>query len=322
MAEDRIAHQPVLCAEVLEWLRPEKGRRFLDATLGLGGHTLALLQQSSGLEVLGLDQDGQALRLALERIEHAGFAGRIKGITCPFTDFEEALRLRGWDALDGVLLDLGLSSLQLDNPERGFGFFRDGPLDMRMDSEGSKQSAADLVNGLSQESLRRIIRDYGEEPMAGRIARLIVQERQKKRIERTFQLADTVRRAYPAKRRAKSRNHPATKTFQALRIAVNDELERLSGFLQKIPGYLAPGARIAVISFHSLEDRIAKHALKREAQSCSCPPEQLACDCSGSPRLRILTKKPIVPGEAEKAANPRSRSAKLRVAEAISGEEK
>jgi 16S rRNA (cytosine1402-N4)-methyltransferase len=315
-----IEHRPVLCQEVLDWLQPAPGKRMLDATLGLGGHSLALLQSCpQGLEVLGLDQDGQALQRAAERIEQAGCADRFHGLQRPFTEFQAALGQVGWDRLDGVLMDLGLSSLQLDDAERGFSFVHNGPLDMRMDREGNSRTAAELIRTLPQDRLRRIIREYGEEPMSGRIARAIVEARQAGRIEETFQLAEIVSRAYPAKRRATSRNHPATKTFQALRIAVNAELERLADFLESIPDFLAQAGRIAVISFHSLEDRVVKQAFKREAAGCSCPRDQAVCTCQPSPRLRILTKKPLVPGDAERSDNPRSRSAKLRVAEALSG---
>ena len=236
----------------------------------------------------------------------------------PFSGFEQALQEVGWDSVDGVLLDLGVSSLQLDAPDRGFSFMEDGPLDMRMAGPGLEEaSAADIVNRTQYDELVRIIREYGEEPLAGRIARAIVDARQKSPITRTLELENIVFNAYPAKVRSKSRNHPATKTFQALRIAVNRELEELENFLEGIVPYLRPGGRLVIISFHSLEDRQVKHFFRREAKDCLCPPRQLFCNCGHQASLRILTRKPVLPGEDEVAVNGRSRSAKLRAAERL-----
>jgi 16S rRNA (cytosine1402-N4)-methyltransferase len=307
-------HIPVLLQEVLFWLRPERGGRFLDGTLGLGGHAHAILERGGGrVRIIGIDRDQSALEAAEERLRPYGSAARLYGGT--FDRFPEFLEDAGWDGLEGALLDLGVSSMQLDDPERGFSFIQDGPLDMRMGSEPGGASAAELVNRGSLEQLKRIIYELGEEPMGGRIARAIVDARQKKPFETTLELAGTVERAYPAARRAKSRNHPATKTFQALRMAVNRELECLDGFLGRIFDFLTPGGRVAVISFHSLEDRMVKHAFRRSAKGCICPVTEPRCVCGGEPLVEILTKKPITSTEDEVRSNPRSRSAKLRVAQ-------
>ncbi|MFO7717874.1 MAG: 16S rRNA (cytosine(1402)-N(4))-methyltransferase RsmH [Desulfohalobium sp.] len=308
-------HQPVMCSEVLQALAPRPGGRYLDGTVGLGGHSAALAAQHPDLHILGLDRDTAALEAATARL--AAFGERVHLVQCSFSQFEGVLDDLGWEFVDGALVDLGVSSLQLDTPERGFSFVHDGPLDMRMDSGMGAAPARSLLNKASQETLRRIIREYGEEPMAGRIAKRIVATRGKTPFTRTLELAQVVEQAYPAKRRAQSRNHPATKTFQALRIAVNKELEELEAFLEAIPARLRPGARVAVIAFHSLEDRIVKHSFRREAKGCRCPKEQPMCMCGHHPRLQLVTKKPLIPSEEEMAGNPRSRSAKLRVAERI-----
>lgn len=312
-------HLPVLPRETLDCLNPRPGGRYLDGTLGLAGHASALLQAAPGAELLGLDRDEQALALARERLAPFGARARVRRST--YSDFETWLAELGWDGLDGALLDLGVSSLQLDDPARGFSFLADGPLDMRMDPGQGGAPAAKLVNEASFERLRQIIADYGEEPMAGRIARAIVEQREQAPIETTARLAELVARAYPAKWRRTARNHPATRTFQALRLAVNRELDELTEFLERITPWLRPGGRLAVISFHSLEDRIVKTVFRREASGCLCPPGRAAreCDCGlgGEVRLKLLTRKPIVAGEAELARNPRARSAKLRAAERL-----
>ncbi len=311
-------HLPVMPGEVVEWLGLQPGDRLVDGTLGLGGHTLALLQALAGeLQVLALDRDREVLDMARARIEAAGYDRQVVFAHSRFSRLPDIMAEIGWPAVNGVLLDLGVSSLQLDQGQRGFSFLEDGPLDMRMNPDEGEQSARDLVNTASQERLKRIIRDYGEEPMAGRIASRIVRVREKGKIRTTQELAGLVAGAYPPKRRAKSRNHPATKTFQALRMAVNQELEELNHVLQRIPEILMPGGRVVVIAFHSLEDRLVKHTFKREASTCICPPYQDLCTCEHSPRLRVLTKKPIRPSPEEVQANPRSRSAKLRAAETL-----
>jgi len=309
-------HVPVLLHEVLEHLRPRPGGRYLDGTLGLGGHTRAILEAAgAGAQVLGLDRDAQALELAQERLAEYGDAVRFA--LCRFSRLDEPLAELGWDALDGALIDIGVSSMQLDDPARGFSFMEDGPLDMRMGLADGLAPASAIVNMAPLERLKMIIGRYGEEPQGGRIARAIVEARQRGSIRTTRELATIVENAYPAKLRATARNHPATRTFQALRMEVNRELDELQEFLDRILPFLKPGARLAVISFHSLEDRIVKRTFKREASGCLCPPEQMVCVCGHVPQLRIVTAKPVVAGPDETQANPRARSAKLRVAEKL-----
>lgn len=308
-------HIPVMAGQVVDWISPEGRGRYVDATLGLGGHTLALLRAGAGM-VLALDQDQSALGLARTRIYEAGFLPRVVFRHARYENIAEVMDDLGWGNVQGLVLDAGVSSLQLEDPERGFSFVHNGPLDMRMD-EQERNDAADLIHQAPERELRRIIREYGQEPLAGRIARRIIQEREKKRIDSTGQLADIVSKAYPPQRRARSRNHPATKTFQAVRIAVNRELEGLQALIQDIPDILAPGARAVVITFHSLEDRIVKHTFRRLAKGCLCPPEQAVCTCNPVPRIKVLTKKPVMPDDEEIAVNNRSRSAKMRVAEVL-----
>lgn len=308
-------HATVLLDEVVEWICPRKGGRYLDGTLGMGGHSLGLLSHESETELIGLDQDGQALDQAEKRLQD--HADRTHLYQLPFSRFEDALDDAGWDKLDGAVLDLGVSSMQLDFPERGFSFLEDGPLDMRMDPGSGQAPASSIVNKAKHGELARIIRKYGDDPMAGKIASAILRARDEEEITTTRRLAAIVEKAYPAKMRRQSRTHPATRTFQALRIVVNRELEELEAFLERIPGRLAPGARIAIISFHSLEDRTVKHSFRREAKDCRCPIEQVICTCRGKAVLKVLTKRPVTASEAEVERNPRSRSAKLRVAERL-----
>lgn len=309
-------HKTVLLQEVVHWLRPKPGGRYLDGTTGMGGHSQGILDASGGkADMLCLDRDAAALKLAQERLEP--WSGRITFEHLAFSCFERAVEDAGWEGLDGAVLDLGVSSMQLDSPLRGFSFMEPGPLDMRMDPASGLPPASKLVNKGSYSDLKRIIAMYGEEPQAGRIVKAIIREREQGEIADTAQLAQIVSEAYPAKWRAKARTHPATRTFQALRIAVNRELEELETFLERIAGYLNPGGRVAIISFHSLEDRAVKRAFRAEAKGCDCPKHQPICTCGKVPRLRILTKKPQGPTEEEMDANPRSRSAKLRVAERL-----
>ncbi len=311
-------HTSVLLNEIIQWLNPKSGGRYLDGTLGMGGHSSAILEAGGpDCQLVGLDRDEEALELAGVRL--APFGERANRFHLAFSHFEAALDELGWDKIDGVVLDLGVSSLHLDEAARGFSFIKDGPLDMRMDPSGGMPPASTLVNKGSFSDLTRILRLYGEEPMAPRIVKAIIKAREEKKIETTLELASIVEKAYPAKRRAQSRNHPATKTFQGLRIAVNSELDELSEFLRLIPERLNPGARVAIISFHSLEDRVVKRSFREEARECTCPPRQPICTCGKKARLKVLTKKPQLPGEEELENNPRSRSAKLRVAERIDG---
>jgi 16S rRNA (cytosine1402-N4)-methyltransferase len=312
-------HIPVMLEEVMHWIAPVPGGFYMDATLGLGGHAARLMEITNGqARLLGLDRDEQALAKAGERL--AQYGENVQLAHTSFQHFSRALREVGWDKLDGVIADLGVSSLQLDSPERGFSFLQDGPLDMRMDPGSGGEPASAIVNGASFERLRQLLWDYGEEPMAGRIAGAIVKIRETARIESTLELARIVAAAYPAKRRALSRNHPATKTFQALRLEVNQELREVEFFLERIVDHLRPGARICVISFHSLEDRIVKRAFRKESSACLCPREYPVCQCGHTQKLRLPFRKPLIPTEDEMRANSRSRSAKLRVAERVDGE--
>jgi 16S rRNA (cytosine1402-N4)-methyltransferase len=321
VTDPALLHKTVLLHEVVEWLRPKPGGRYMDGTLGLGGHSLALLQAAGGkAELLGLDRDDKALTLAKKRL--VDFGDSVHLFHTPFSRFEDALDELEWETVDGAVLDLGVSSMQLDEADRGFSFIHDGPLDMRMDSD-SGPSAEELVNTLNHGELARIIRVYGEDPLAGKISSAILKAREKEAITRTLRLAEIVRLAYPPKMRHTARNHPATRTFQGLRIAVNRETEELEYYLKTIVGRLKPGARVAIISFHSLEDRAVKHSFRDDARGCKCPPHQLHCTCCGVPEIKVLTKKPLLASEAERNENPRARSAKLRVAEKLgpNGEE-
>ncbi len=310
-----IPHEPVLVSEVLEYLQPRAGGRYLDGTLGFGGHAAAMLQTTGGgAKILGLDQDRQALAAAGRRLSQEWPTAWVHTCNARFSRFAAVLDELGWETLDGALLDLGVSSHQLDSPERGFSFLREGPLDMRMDAERSGLTAKEVVNAYSWKQLAGIIGRLGEEPLAGRIARRIDRARQEEPIVTTLSLARIVEAAYPPARRYKARNHPATKTFQALRMFVNDELGELSAFLDNIVPRLAPEARVVIISFHSLEDRLVKHFFQDQAKACHCPPGQPVCLCGHTARLKIVTKKPVIASSREVAANPRSRSAKLRAA--------
>jgi 16S rRNA (cytosine1402-N4)-methyltransferase len=304
-------HVPVLLTETLECLLPRDSGRYLDGTVGLGGHAEAVLRRGAWL--CGLDKDQSALELAGGRLSVFGEKARL--FCLPFSEFTSALDELGWDEVDGMLLDIGVSSMQLDTAERGFSFIADGPLDMRMNPEPGKASAWHLVNRERPDVLKRIIAELGEEPQAGRIARLIAEERQKNPIDSTRQLAALVERAYPPAWRAKARNHPATRTFQALRMVVNDELGELRRFLDTALSRLRVGGRLAVITFHSLEDRMIKRAMRDWAQGCLCPRRLPRCVCRHAPEARILTKKPIRASTEEVASNPRASSAKLRAVE-------
>lgn len=319
MTEGEYDHIPVLPDETLAYLAPKAGGRYLDGTVGLGGHTARILDAAPNAVVLGLDQDAAALAIAGKRLER--FGERVVLRHCRFGDATDRLDELGWETIDGALIDVGVSSLQIDSPERGFSFIHDGPLDMRMDATGESGRAAPpasfLVNKAPFEMLKEIIAKAGEEPQAGRIARAVVNARAKKRIETTRELAAVVENAYPAKWRATARNHPATRTFQALRVTVNDELGQLREFLERVAPRLAPGGRLVVISFHSLEDRVVKHFFRDEAQGCRCPKHVPVCVCNHKPSLVVATKKPVVASEAELAANPRASSAKLRAAEKL-----
>lgn len=315
-AEER--HIPVLKEAVLSFFNPRSGQTYLDGTLGMGGHAEGLLTKAKdngqSVTLIGLDRDRQALELASQRL--AAFAPALVTAHSTFAHFEDVLADKGIEHIDGALIDIGVSSLQIDEAERGFSFAHDGPLDMRMD-QTSGQSAATLVNKLSVVQLKELISTLGEEPMAGKIARAIDDARAARSIETTMELAAIVEQAYPAKWRAKARNHPATRTFQALRMAVNGELDELRGFLERIIPRLSPGARVGVITFHSLEDRIVKHFFRDQAMGCRCPRHIPVCICHNTPKISVLTKKPIIATDDEIRQNPRASSAKLRVAEKL-----
>jgi 16S rRNA (cytosine1402-N4)-methyltransferase len=321
-------HVPVLLDEVLEALVPKAGGRYLDGTLGLGGHSAAILSRAAAsgevvpgeaasgdhAELCGLDRDASALAVARERL--AAYNG-VHVFHRRYSEFAGALDALGWDAVDGALLDIGVSSMQIDTAERGFSFHADGPLDMRMDRDGSEMPAKRLLADIRVDDLRRIIAVYGEDPLADRIAKAIAEARDRQPIETTGQLAAIVASAYPALWRARARSHPATRTFQALRMAVNDEIGELERFLDTILERLRPGGRVAVISFHSVEDRIVKRRMRRWTQGCVCDRQTARCVCGREPQARLLAAKPIRPGQTETARNPRSSSAKLRAAEKL-----
>jgi 16S rRNA (cytosine1402-N4)-methyltransferase len=302
-------HVPVLWSEVLDCLRPTAGEVYIDCTVGGGGHAAGILERSApDGRLLGLDADPDALAEAERRL--APFAPRFTLAHANFAELEATARWHGFDAVDGVLFDLGVSSFELDRPERGFSFRTEAPLDMRLDPTRG-ETAADLVNRLDEEPLANLIYRYGEEPRSRAISHAIVSARQLAPIRTTTELARIVERAAHAKNR---RIHPATRTFQALRIAVNRELESLEAALPQAFELLRPGGRLVVISFHSLEDRIVKHFLADAARGCICPPAVPVCVCGHKPTVELVSRKALVPSEAEIARNPRSRSAKLRAA--------
>lgn len=308
----------MLLREAVELLQPRPGGVYLDGTLGGGGHAGELLRRSGpdGV-VVGLDQDAEALRRSGERL--AGFGPRVILRQENFRRMAEVLEELGITAVDGILLDLGLSWFHLRAAERGFSFQADGPLDMRMDARGGT-TAADLVNGLPRRELVRVLREYGEETKADAIAKAIEQARSRGPITSTVQLAEIISRVFPPY--PPRRTHPATRTFQALRIAVNDELGALRDALEQAAPLLRPGGRIAVISFHSLEDRMVKQAFATQARPCVCPPRLPVCRCGKRPELRVVTRRPVTAGEEEVARNPAARSAKLRAAERLPEEPK
>ncbi len=304
-------HRPVLLLETVGLLAPARGGLFVDATLGLGGHSEAILEASPKARVLGIDRDREALRYATERL--ARFGSRFQAVHANHREIVRVMREAGESEASGVLADLGVSSLQFDTAERGFSFRHDAPLDMRMDAEGEEETAAELLERLPEEEIARVIYEYGEERKSRRIARWIVERRERgEPLKTTGELAELVARAVGHKKRGE-RIHPATRTFQALRIAVNRELEGLETFLEQSIDLLQTGGRLAVISFHSLEDRAVKRTLRRLAGQCECDPRlRPRCECGARRAVEILTRRPVVPTEEEAAENPRARSAKLR----------
>ncbi len=305
MASD---HLPVLTAQIVDFLTPAAPGLLVDATVGLGGHAGALLWEDPGFFLVGLDRDPRALARAGERLRV--FGERVRLVEATFDRLPSVLKELNLEPPAAVLADLGCSSLQLDDAERGFSFSADGPLDMRMGSEG--ETAAELLERVEWEELVTILRDYGEERRAGAIARAIVKGREQSPLRTTGELSRLVQQIVGGRGR---RIHPATRTFQAIRIAVNDELGQLERFLEPAARALRPGGRIAVISFHSLEDRIVKHTFRRLAGRCTCPPGLPVCRCDPQRVVTVITTSAVRPDEDEVARNPRARSARLRVAE-------
>ncbi len=307
-------HEPVLLQEVLTWMQVRENGAYADGTLGGGGHSEAMLKASGGTALLyGIDRDENAIAAASQRL--SGYAG-FRAIHGNFHDGRELLTQAGAPPLDGVLLDLGVSSPQLDQAERGFSYHEDAPLDMRMDrSQGI--TAAQLLADISETELTRILRDYGEEKWAARIAKILVERRQEHPIETTQDLVRVVDAAIPKAVRRRDEGHPARRTFQAVRIAVNDELDPLDRALTDFVTCLKPGGRLLVITFHSLEDRLVKRCFQRLANPCTCPPKAPICTCGQKPLVRVLAKGAVPPTAEEIARNPRARSAKLRVAEKL-----
>jgi 16S rRNA (cytosine1402-N4)-methyltransferase len=306
-------HTTVLLCEAVDLLAPRSGGVYVDGTLGGGGHAEEVLKRSApdGI-IIGLDQDKEAVARSGERLAEYGARALLRQAN--FRDLAQVLAELKIERVDGVLLDLGLSWFHLRSPERGFSFMSDGPLDMRMDA-GRTTTAADLVNTLSRNDLTRIIREYGEDNRAYAIAKAIERARDREPITRTTQLSQIISSVFPTY--PPRRIHPATLTFQALRIAVNDELDALREGLDQAIGLLRPGGRIAVISFHSLEDRIVKQAFVAHAKGCVCPPRLPVCRCGKKPDLKVLTKRPVMASEREVMENPAARSAKLRAAEKV-----
>jgi 16S rRNA (cytosine1402-N4)-methyltransferase len=311
-------HRPVLLQETLKFLAPERGGLFVDCTVGLGGHSEAILKSSSESRVLGLDLDPAALDYTRRRL--APFGERFRAVQANFRQIDLILREAGERDPLGVLADLGVSSLQFDSAERGFSFRFDAPLDMRMDPT-TGATAADLLNQLPESEIARIIFEFGEERHSRRIARRIVESREQgKPITTTKELAELVQRALGG--RKWNQIHPATRTFQGLRIAVNRELEGLAEFVESAIDLLEPGGQFVVISFHSLEDRIIKHELRRLSGHCQCPPRLPVCSCGARAAVEILTRRPVTPDAKEVDENPRARSAKLRACRKLVSSEK
>lgn len=309
-------HVPVLLKEVIENLNPKPNQNFIDCTLGGGGHALAILKLNSPRgKVLGIDLDKSAIEIVKLKMKNEKLkANRLIAVNANFKDLKKIVLQNNFKNISGILIDLGFSSMQIADPEKGFSFLLDAPLDMRYGEEG--ETASEIINNRPRSELERILKEYGEERFAKQIAKEICEARKRKPIRTTFELVGIISKAVP-KRFQHGRIHFATKTFQALRIAVNDELNNLKSFLPQAVEILAPGGRLAVISFHSLEDRIVKYFFKRESTDCLCPKEIPFCQCKHKASLKIITKKPIIPTEEEVEINPRSRSAKLRVAEKI-----
>jgi 16S rRNA (cytosine1402-N4)-methyltransferase len=304
-------HKSVLLEECLEALHIRPDGIYVDGTLGRAGHSAEIVRRLDRGRLIGIDRDAAAIEAAKERL--APWMDRVTLIHGNFADLDQELRENGISGADGMLFDLGVSSPQLDDASRGFSYMQDAPLDMRMDTS-APLTAHEVVNQWSYEELRRILYEYGEERYAPAIARAVVRTRETRAIETTLELVDVIKGAMPPAA-LREKQHPAKRSFQAIRIAVNGELDALPPMLKAAVDFLNPGGRLAVITFHSLEDRIVKRAMQDMARGCTCPPEFPVCVCGKKPKIKLLTRKPIVSGPAELEDNPRARSAKLRVAE-------
>ncbi|MBR6290367.1 MAG: 16S rRNA (cytosine(1402)-N(4))-methyltransferase RsmH [Clostridia bacterium] len=304
-------HASVLLHETVDALSPERGGTYVDCTAGGGGHSYEIARRlPEGGRLISLDRDPDAIAAATERLRE--FGDRVTLVKSDYSDVGAVLDDLGAGSVNGVMWDLGVSSFQLDEGERGFSYMKDAPLDMRMDRSGGI-TAADVVNGYSAEELKRIIWEYGEEKFAGPVARNIVKAREKKRIETTGELAALIAEAMPAAARRAEAQHPAKRTFQAIRIEVNGELDQIEPSIRAAVERLSPGGIAAVITFHSLEDRIVKRTFADLSTGCTCPPGFPVCVCGRKPVVEPVTKKPVVPSRDEEAENPRARSAKLRI---------
>ena len=306
-------HRSVLLWECIDALDIKPDGIYLDGTLGGAGHSCQIAQRLTTGRLIGVDRDTVALEAAAQRL--APYQDRVTLVHSNFSEISTILDDLGIEKIDGMLFDLGVSSPQLDDASRGFSYMTDAPLDMRMNRQ-DRLSAYDVVNGWPREELRRILFDYGEERYAPLIAAAIERAREQKRIETTLELVDVIRSAMPAKA-LREKQHPAKRSFQAIRIAVNDELGSVEKMMHDAVERLNEGGRLAVITFHSLEDRIVKSAMQHAARGCTCPPEFPVCVCGNKPKVKILTKKPIISGEEELSENSRARSAKLRVAQRV-----
>ncbi|MFY9495036.1 MAG: 16S rRNA (cytosine(1402)-N(4))-methyltransferase RsmH [Limnochordia bacterium] len=309
----KFSHQPVLLRETIEHLNLKPNGIYVDCTLGAAGHSTAILAAEPTVRLIGIDQDPQALERASLRL--AAYTGQVTLVQDNFRNLERILDGLGIGKVDGVLMDIGVSSPQLDDADRGFSYQQDAPLDMRMDPN-QPIDAKTIINTYSAEELTKIIKMYGEERWASRISDFIVRERKRAPLETTGELVDLIKRAIPAKARATG-PHPARRTFQALRIAVNDELNALQQGLEQAVEVLAAQGRLAVITFHSLEDRIVKNFFQEMLGKCICPPDFPVCVCGRTPQGRLVTRGPLLPSQEELEDNPRSRSAKLRVLEKL-----
>ena len=316
LAEDigNVVHTSVLVKETIEYLCPIEDGVYIDATIGLGGHTKSILEATNcSSKVIGFDVDEDALAISKSRLSQYG--NKVEFINKNFSDIDLVMDELGIEKVDGIIADLGMSSFQLEQSGRGFSFLKDEPLDMRMDPK-LQFTAYDLIKEMSFEELRDVIKDYGEENFAKQVAQAVVKSRQSKPIQTSKELAAIVSSSIPKKFHPK-KIHPATKTFQALRIAVNNELQNLKTFINKAINLLKKGGRLIIISFQSLEDKIVKSTFKYLSSNCICPPDLPSCGCDKESVIKIITKSPITPGEEEIIDNPRSRSSKMRVGERI-----